>query len=55
MQAKIYKELEEYALKEGYKCTNELLFDYGLLPSVKMPKHKKREFALLLLKLFMKK
>ena len=42
--------LDKIAVGNGYKDKFELLRDYNIIPTVKMPKHKKMEFVSLLLK-----
>ncbi len=44
------KVLDKIAVDNGYKDKFELLRDYNIIPTVKMPKHKKMEFISLLLK-----
>lgn len=44
------KVLDKIAVGNGYKDKFELLRDYNIIPTVKMPKHKKMEFVSLLLK-----
>lgn len=44
------KVLDKIAVDNGYKDKFELLRDYNIIPTVKMPKHKKMEFVSLLLK-----
>lgn len=46
----ISKRLAKIAVKNGYNTITELLMDYGVIPTVMMPKHKKIELVLLLLK-----
>ena len=38
------KVLDKIAVGNGYKDKFELLRDYNIIPTVKMPKHKKMEF-----------
>lgn len=38
------------AKENGYKDKTDLLYDYNIIPSVRMPQHKKWEFPMLLLK-----
>lgn len=40
--------VENIAREKGYKDKYEMLRDYGLTPTVRVPKHKKAEFVLLL-------
>lgn len=42
--------LDAIAKHNGYNNKDSLLYDYGLLPSVRTPKYKKRKFVSLLLK-----
>lgn len=46
----ISKRLAKIAAKNGYNNTMELLMDYGFVPTVMMPKHKKFEIVRVLLK-----
>lgn len=46
--------LDLLARKNGYVDKFELLRDYNIIPTVKMQRHKKSEFVLLLLKRFTK-
>ena len=48
------KWLDLLARKNGYVDKFELLMDYNIIPTVKMSRHKKSEFVLLLLKHFKK-
>ena len=44
------KVLEEIAKKEGYSNVDQLLYDYGIFLSVRIPKHTKLEFIKLIMK-----
>lgn len=44
------KILSEIAKENGYEDKESLLYDYSIMPTVRTPQHKKREFAALLLK-----
>lgn len=48
MRRKISKRLAKIAVKNGYNTITELLMDYGIVPTVMMPKHKKIELVVLL-------
>lgn len=45
---KTNKMLKQIAKRNGYENEIELLWDYGVLPTVRMPKHKKIELVPLL-------
>ena len=47
--------LKKTAKKAGYQSVIEMLWDYDLVPSVRMPKHKKQEIVPLIIKQLKKK
>lgn len=47
--------LDNIARENGYKNKSEMLWDYGLAPTVWVPKHKKVEIILLFWKYFRNK
>lgn len=44
--------INEFAKRNGYTDINSLLMDYGFIPTVLMPKHKKIEIIKLFIKMF---
>lgn len=50
IKRKLYSVLDIIAKSNGYKDKWELLRDYNIAPTVMVPKHKKIDFGLLLLK-----
>ena len=47
--------LKKTAKKAGYQSVIEMLWDYDLVPSVRMPRHKKQEIIPLIIKQLEKK
>lgn len=45
----IYEILEKEAKLKGYVDKDDLLMDYGIMPSVRVPNHKKWEVVFILL------
>ena len=48
MKKYINKVLNDMAKDHNYSDVDELLYDYGIIPSVRMPKHNKWEFIKML-------